>query len=183
MPARFAQMRFDGIQIDMHKGRFSGTFDLEADEADASALNQVLVHVVVSRVVGANPKVTSKGDIERTNVYHVAEMRVVLDAELRDAIVERLGMYSADLSPVPVTVPEPVVAPPAGVDSETGEVTSVPEPVPEPVAASGDQDGPKAARFDPEELEDASPPVDREVVGSVYDKPRDPELERFLTQA
>lgn len=167
--ARGAQRAINGMAVDHQKGRFSGTFDLEEFEVDASGLDEVAVCVVVARIQGASPKITKKGELEQVTLYGVQEMRVV-DDDLREALVERLNLLAGETLSFKFDEIEPKA------DVVTGELPPAPvtEIPPEPVAP--DDGEPEPAHVDPPETPDG------EVIGSVYGDRhgKDPDLARFM---
>jgi hypothetical protein len=101
----------DGYEFSNYFGRFSGTVELESEEAEAAAIGETLVLVVVANVSDANAKLDNKtGDLNRIAVLKATEARV-LDPELKQLLVERLGLYGSD------TV-EPVLIQPKNVKVE-----------------------------------------------------------------
>lgn len=65
---------FDGMAIDEWGGRFSGTFDLEEEQADRYSVDDVVILVVRAQVKGANVKTTPQGDVKRVHVLGVEEV-------------------------------------------------------------------------------------------------------------
>lgn len=87
--------RFDGINFALHRGRFSGSVDLEETEAAAAAMGETLVMVVVANVADVGAKLDKNGDLIRIPVFKATDARI-LDTELKQLLVERLGLYGAD---------------------------------------------------------------------------------------
>jgi hypothetical protein len=108
-----ASQTFDGFGFDLQQARFTGTVDLELDEAKKAALDEVLVFVIVAKVKDVAVK-TVKEDIARIAVCKVSDARV-LDDELRNSLVEGLGLVGEDTY-VPISPKS------KAVDEETGEI-------------------------------------------------------------
>lgn len=135
------QLVCDGIPVEKVKGRLAGTIELEEEDIRRSGLDDVGVAVVVYRVKTPTFKVNRHGELERTNVYGVSELRL-LDDELRDEMIRRCGLFMEEtlFSSAASVVPPPVAsAPPEGVDPDTGEV-SAPDPEAEPEEPLSDDD-------------------------------------------
>lgn len=96
--------RVDGIAFDMYRARFTGTIDLEDTEAEASATSETLVMVTIATVDGFQAKLDKEGDLARIAVLKVNDARV-LDPELRDLMIERLGLSYGDMGAAPTPVP------------------------------------------------------------------------------
>ena len=118
--------KVDGVAFAMYQGRFSGTVDLEDEEAEATAIGETLVMVVVATVKDLNAKMDKDGDLARVAVFKATDARI-LDDELKDLLVERLGLYGGD------TVEPVLIAPgtrrqPEEAEVETGEIEGFSEP-------------------------------------------------------
>lgn len=94
--------RVDGIAFDMYRGRFTGTIDLEDTEAQAAATGETLVMVVIATVDGFQAKLDKEGDLARIAVLKATDARVLAEPELRDLMIERLGLSYGEVTPVPV---------------------------------------------------------------------------------
>lgn len=174
---RRSQSSFDGIPVTKPKARFTGSFELEEPEYEHTPLDNTVVCVVVAKIGNLNIKVTDT-EVEATRVFKVSEMRLLEPGELKQRVVQELGLYGLDTLPfnehtVPKPSPAPVVEPlPEDRDVETGEIF-VPPP-------RDDGEGPKVARFQIDDIDTGGPPADREVIGSVHSGTRDPALASFL---
>lgn len=123
----------DGVGIEEYRARYTGTIVLEDEEASASALDELTVEVTVSRVKDVQVKVDKGGNVARIAVRQVVESRL-LEGDLRDLLVERLNLLSADPEPVLITPGQRTPAQRSAaqddpateyeVDEETGEVVS-----------------------------------------------------------
>ena len=69
-----ATQKFDGMGIDLYAGKFSGSFDLETQDATDQAMDQEAYFVVRARVTGADMRTTRHGDLQRINIYAVADV-------------------------------------------------------------------------------------------------------------
>jgi hypothetical protein len=92
-----AQRSIDGVgSFEEYRARFTGTIDLEDDpEINATTLDQVSVGVVVIRTKDVQAKLGRDGVLARVGVLNVTDLRVV-DGDLKDLLVERLGLYGGD---------------------------------------------------------------------------------------
>lgn len=175
------QERFDGLEIEVNKARFSGTFDLDASDAQQIGLDRVAFFVVAVKIGGANIRTTKDADIQRVDLLQVEDARLAT-GEIRDEVVkwlaghhdqqelfnERLGLAPADGPEFDEPVREVEVV--AGPYVSEGNGSSVPEmPL----------DGPKVAKFDPDAVND--PDVKEvELVDSLYGDRKDKALARFM---
>lgn len=73
MTASFSS-RFDGFSVDLYAGRFNGSFDIETTDANDQSLDEEAYFVVRARVQGAQMKHTKNGDLQRVNLYGVADV-------------------------------------------------------------------------------------------------------------
>lgn len=122
--SRKAQAVFDGIGATSYAARFTGTIPLEEAEAEAAVYDETLVLVVVGKVETFHPKFDKEGNVTRVNVVKVSDARLV-DGELRNVLVEQLGLYGSDTVVIP-TMPPAAQPADAGwdplADDETGEI-------------------------------------------------------------
>lgn len=176
--------RFDGLEVDQHQARFSGTVELDPTDADNMSMDTQFMAVVVCTVGGASIADNTKGEIVRTNKFKLDQFAVVRDGELRDKLHEALPNLAGG-APEPT---DPQMFEPKA--DANGEALVVAEPDPEPE--------PEVVDDDDEEI--FSPGADNRVVshaGSVSEselppgrpepgsKPRtysDPALAGFLTE-
>lgn len=125
---RSSNSSFDGLPIDNWQGRMTGTFELEEDEVRASLLDTVQVAVVVVKSRNVKVDASEKGEVTATRWYKVTDFRVV-DPELREILVERLGLVGTDtlfgimgVDPPPLTGdPHPAEITPGDDGPLTGE--------------------------------------------------------------
>jgi len=163
-----ASRSLDGFSFDHFRARLTGTVELEEAEAQAAALDETLVMVVVARVKDIQAKMDGRGEeageLSRVAVCKATDARIIEDVDLRNLLVERLGLYGEDTY-VP-TKAETVS--PIETDLETGEILGDEDWDDEadegPVVVSAPSDGVRSVRFDT--LEDEHP-NDREVVGRI----------------
>lgn len=96
--------KVDGVSFDMYRGRFTGTIDLEDEEAEATAIGETVVMVVVATVNDANAKLDKAGDMARIAVFKATDARI-LDDELKTLMVQRLGLTGGDTDQPVLIVP------------------------------------------------------------------------------
>lgn len=123
-----ASRSLDGIQFDTFRARLTGTVELEEAEAQAAALDETLVMIVVARVKDVQAKMDGREDpaLARVAVCKATDARVVVDVDLRNTLVERLGLLGDDACYVPI-VPKSERSGSVGdsepvADEETGEI-------------------------------------------------------------
>lgn len=95
--------RIDGVSFEAFKGRFSGTVELEEEEASAAAVGEVVVFVGVASIMDVQAKLDKDGVLSRIDVFKVTEARVLED-DLKQILVDRLGLYGNDTLPPPVKI-------------------------------------------------------------------------------
>lgn len=96
--------RLDGISYSEYRVRGSGTVVVEERDAASLAMGAVGVAVVVFNVVDLNAKMDKEGDVARIAVAKLTDFRILED-DLKNLLVERLGLYGAD-DPVALSHPE-----------------------------------------------------------------------------
>ena len=75
---------FEGHDVELHKCSFSGNWDLEDDEANAIALDRVVVFLVAGRVTSAGFDLQeSSGELHRKSKVKVSEA-TMLRGKMRD---------------------------------------------------------------------------------------------------
>lgn len=79
---------FDGMPVDEWAGRFSGTFDLEEEQASRYSVDDVIVFVVRAQVKGASVKTTPQGDVKRVHVLGVEEAVIPTEKLWRQCMSE-----------------------------------------------------------------------------------------------
>jgi hypothetical protein len=160
---RVAQKSVDGISVTNHKARFTGTVFLEEEEAQAASLDEVLVLVVVAKVQDVQAKLNRSGELDRVNVMKASDARV-LTGDLKNILVDRLGLYGSDTVDAPLirsgdyNSSAPPVAttqrdgsrPDTTVDTQTGEVFA-------PLPAGGSDGDIEAVGDEPDEEDVFSP--------------------------
>lgn len=137
MPRRI-QTTVDGIAVDHFRARWTGSVDLEETEANATALDEVGVFVVVGRVKDVQNRLDRSGDVARVAVLQATDTRVI-EGELRELLVNQLGLHGSDTIP-PALVPEPLLGDDQGDDEDDEEDTPSPD-VPHPREEEDVQDG------------------------------------------
>jgi hypothetical protein len=115
--------RFDGVEIDKHQARFSGTIELTASEADRLGLDAEAIAVVTFTVNGASVLANSAGDLVRTNKFKVRDFAVVNDPDLRKQLLGLLPVPGSDDPELPFEPPQVLDEAPPHIDTETGEIT------------------------------------------------------------
>lgn len=114
--------RFDGLEVQQHQARFSGTIEL----GDSLDIDAEVTAVIALRVVGGAVNVNSKGDLVRTNKLKVDRFSILQPGQLLDEAVKVLGAPPGD-DPLPFDDPvelnEPVI--PMGQELLGGEESVV----------------------------------------------------------
>ncbi len=88
--------RFDGLEVDLHQARFSGTVELDPTDADRMSMDTTFVAVVVCTVGGANITDNAKGEVVRTNKFKLDRFAVVRTSELQDSLYDALPALSGE---------------------------------------------------------------------------------------
>lgn len=133
---------FDGFAVTQYDGKFSGSFDLEDADARSISLDDMVTLVVVGRVSGASHSETKVGDIKRTNVFKVSDVRL-LSPKQASEVSDLLENGPTIQPPSPATL---------GLTDDLNEVSEAPlpefrpevEPTAEPTRVDTD---PVLARF------------------------------------
>lgn len=103
--------RFDGLEVQQHQARFSGTIELD----DSLDIDAEVTAVIALRVVGGAVNVNSKGDLVRTNKLKVDRFSILQPGQLLDEAVKVLGAPPGD-DPLPfddpVELDDLVITPP-----------------------------------------------------------------------
>ena len=172
-------MRFDGLSVEHHQGRFSGAFDVETKDGETYLkYGNTVILLVVGTVGQAVMKEDKLGDMMRTSTVIVDTAEFVAPQDL-SAILTQLGV-SHQLSLTEDTEPE--AEQPWYGDGDDGHIVT---PEGEVVSPSGDviDTNEDEEEEEPEEPVRAPAPVqdsgERQVVGRVR-PPKDPALARFL---
>lgn len=181
------QGRFDGLEIDSHQARFTGTFDLDEGDIAGLELDRVAFFVVAVRVEGATLKTTSEADVKRINVLKVQDARIARDQLRTEAVnwlagknnqgtldfAERNGLATAEQKAEEL---EFVARQGVHVDPETGEIsTSVGEESLERPAQ-----GPDLVPSVPTDVEVIAPPYRSPAESNVPEMPIDrPKVGKF----
>lgn len=79
---------FDGMHIDEWGGRFSGSFDLEEEQASRHSVDDVVVMIVRAQIKGANVKTTPQGDVKRLHIFGVEDARFPSNKLWRQCMTE-----------------------------------------------------------------------------------------------
>ncbi len=83
--------RFDGLEVDRHQARFSGTVELDPTDADRMSVDAEFMAVLVCTVGGASVDGNSKGELIRTNKFKLSHFAVVRDPALQGELYEKLA--------------------------------------------------------------------------------------------
>lgn len=152
------EQRFDGQEVAVFEGRFTGTFDIPHDVGAGMGIfdDEEYVFTVVVRPRKANFGETKTGDPKRTNTLEVLEVQ-----------------YEGHRSPVTIEVQEPDPEPEVGVDSLAGQRTIDDEIVEEAGV-------PEEEIFTPTPREPEPIPVGVGSGNSLRDRSGDDVLKRFL---
>jgi hypothetical protein len=84
------QGMFDGMDVDSHQARFTGTFDLDEEDTSSVGLDRVAFFVVAVRVEGAVFRTTDDAEVKRINVLKVQDARLA-SGDMRDEAVQWLA--------------------------------------------------------------------------------------------
>lgn len=84
------QQRFDGFDVSLHGAKFTGTFDLDEEDAKGLSLDRVVVFLVAARLGRAQVETTKEGDVKRTNTFVVNEVGM-LEGDLREQAIQYLA--------------------------------------------------------------------------------------------
>lgn len=82
----------DSTSVTQYAGVFSGTFDVEDNDAGDLRYDREVTLVVTARVRAPRFKETKEGDLVRVNVLGVREVAVVKDEQFRSQILGRLNL-------------------------------------------------------------------------------------------
>lgn len=97
------QERLDGHKVESWQARFTGTMDLDVEEAEKMGLDRVVVWIVASRVGQSEFKVLGdSGEVRRKNVINLEDARVLTGAIREQAI---LFLRSGDQAALHLTPP------------------------------------------------------------------------------
>lgn len=97
--------RFDGLEVDQHQARFSGTVELDPTDADRMSIDTQFMAVVVCTVGGATVADNAKGELIRTNKFKLDGFAVVRDGDMQEALYKALpALVGAE--PEPPTDPQ-----------------------------------------------------------------------------
>lgn len=119
--------RFDGLEVDRHQARFSGTIDIDPSDVGRMSIDTEFVAVVVFRAGGATLVDNKQGELVRTNKLNVRQFAVVRDADMQADLFEKLPALEG-ITPVdppaqlPFGVNPNVAEVRKDLDTETGEV-------------------------------------------------------------
>jgi hypothetical protein len=145
---RYSQLTLDGVAVEQVLGRFTGTIELEQEEARMAGYDEIHVGVIVFHVGAPDHRSTSKGELNRVNRFEVNELRV-LTGELREAVVSQCGLYGPDTAQLSLLENDgyvPAARPrPEGI-TDDGEYED--PPFTNPSAVDND-DGPRSEPFNP----------------------------------
>lgn len=84
--------RFDGLEVDQHQARFSGTVELDPTDADRMSIDTQFMAVVVCTVGGATVADNAKGELIRTNKFKLDHFAVVRDGQMQEALYKALPL-------------------------------------------------------------------------------------------
>lgn len=84
------QERFDGFDVNIYDGKFTGGFDLDEDLGQKIGFDDVVTFVVTGRVGSVGISETKLGDLKRTNTFHVTNS-VALAPKQAEALLNSLG--------------------------------------------------------------------------------------------
>jgi hypothetical protein len=133
--------RFDGLEVDQHQARFSGTVELDPTDADRMSIDTQFMAVVVCTVGGATVADNAKGELIRTNKFKLDHFAVVRDGQMQEALYKALPLVGPVEEDPQLSIETALAdengeavdpsTPPTGRDELTGALTDE-EPEPEP---------------------------------------------------
>lgn len=88
----YRQQKFDGISIDRQEARFQGAFDVLDEDGNEVLMDAYVLCVTVAKCGPSTIKPMKDGDRVRSDVFKVQDARIVVDEDLRDVLVDRLGL-------------------------------------------------------------------------------------------
>lgn len=97
--------RFDGLEVDQHQARFSGTVELDPTDADRMSIDTQFMAVVVCTIGGATVADNAKGELIRTNKFKLDGFAVVRDGDMQEALYKALPALVGG-TPEPPTDPQ-----------------------------------------------------------------------------
>jgi hypothetical protein len=84
------QLRFDGMDVTLGEGKFSGGFDLDDETMDSLRLQDQVTWIVTSVLTKAGLGETKTGDLKRTNGFEVTGAKMV-DPDVAVKLLQSLG--------------------------------------------------------------------------------------------
>lgn len=69
--------KLDGFSVDIYDGRFSGTFEMDEEIGQDINYEDVISFVVVAAVGKANFNTQKNGEVKRTNVFAVENVKIL----------------------------------------------------------------------------------------------------------
>lgn len=97
------QLRFDGMDVTIGEGKFSGAFDLDDETMDSLRLQDQVTWIVTTVLTKAGHGETRTGDLKRTNGFEVTGARMV-DPDVAVKLLGSLGQV-AQASTAPGEIP------------------------------------------------------------------------------
>lgn len=95
------QLRFDGLDVNLGAGKFSGAFDIPDEELEAMRFGDNVTFVVTAQITKVGYDENKTGDIRRLNNFEVTGASI-LDPKLATQVLNSLGMNAAnDASEIP----------------------------------------------------------------------------------
>jgi hypothetical protein len=90
MASSRGQLRFDGMDVTLGEGKFSGGFDLDDETMDSLRLQDQVTWIVTSVLTKAGHGETKTGDLKRTNGFEVTGAKMV-DPDVAVKLLQSLG--------------------------------------------------------------------------------------------
>jgi len=167
-------MKFEGHEIEKHHATFTGSWDLEDEDAERIGLDRVVVFLVAGRISKSTLEIEEKsGELHRKNVIKVSDT-TMLGGSMRDQALSFI-VHGPDQAQMNFGVPQYTGAADTSFD--------LPDEAPAngngvPV---GNSASPSTAGVDPQEVQQLSSDQ-TEGLGSVYPggKRKDEQLDKFL---
>lgn len=84
------QLRFDGMDVTLGEGKFTGAFDLDDETMDSLRLQDQVTWIVSTVLTKAGHGETRTGDLKRTNGFEVTGAKMV-DPDVAVKLLQSLG--------------------------------------------------------------------------------------------
>ncbi len=169
------QNRIEGLGVDIHQARFTGTFDVSEEDDTSLGLDSVVILLVAARSGQIQHTIRDSGDVVAKRVLKVAEA-VPLTGEAREQAIQQMtnridpnqGSFEWTMSPGSLEVKVPNQPLSEETPGESAALDETPEP------DESDIFVPRAFNPDVGEVE---------VVGQIRGSRKDKQLTNFLGES